>query len=64
MAAELVVKLDESFELASDGRDPLLELPRALLHRQAANTERDDLEVREERVRRSGDDFALRTVRA
>src|SRR5207248_3494439 len=52
MPAELIVQLDETLELAAYSGDPLLQLARALLHRQTAHTERDDLQVREQGVRR------------
>src|SRR5205814_9670013 len=64
MAAELIVKLDEPLELTAHRRDALLQLTRALLHREPANAKRDDLEICEERVRRRRDHLALGTVRA
>src|ERR1700694_6247629 len=64
MTAELVVELDDPLELAPDRSDPLLQLARALLHRESTDAERYDLEIREERVRRSRDHLAFGTVRA
>src|SRR5712692_3724846 len=61
--AELIVQLDESLELAADLRDALLEIARALLHRETAQSERDDLEVREQRVGGRRDDVVLGAVR-
>ena len=56
--------IDEALELATDLGDALLELARTLLHREPADTESDDLEIREECVRRRGDHVALLTIRA
>src|SRR6266542_1207037 len=56
VAPELIVQADEVLELAADLRDPLLQLARALLHGEPADAERDDLKVREQRVRRCGYD--------
>ena len=58
------MELDEPLELTPDGRDPLLQLAGPLLHREPANTESDDLEVREKRVRGRRDHLALGTVGA
>ena len=64
MPPELVVQLDEAVELVPHLRDALLQLPRPLLHREAADRERDHLQVGEERVGRGRDHVPLRGVRA
>src|SRR5439155_9834578 len=61
---ELVVKLDEALELATHRGHALLQLARTLLHREAADAERDHLKVRKQRVRRRWDDLALGAVGA
>ena len=63
MAAELIVQVDESLELAADRADALLQLTRALLHGEPPDPEGDDLQIGEQRVRRRGDHVALRAVR-
>ncbi len=58
------MELNESLELTAHRRDALLQLARSLLHREPAHSERNDLQIGEERVRRSWDDLAVGTVRA
>src|SRR3990170_3719255 len=64
MRSQLVVQTHETLELATDLRDALLKLARSLLHRETSDAERDDLEVREERVRRRRDHVPLLAIRA